>query len=123
MSDNFNFPASRVAIVLVNWNGWRECIECIDSVLGQAHPSFHLFVVDNDSADRSVEHITAWCASPEADANWRRQPGVGRYTDAAAGTPVAARVLDSADHGLALPKDDGRLWFVRSRGNLGFAGR
>lgn len=122
MSDNFNFPAIRVAIVLVNWNGWRECIECIDSVLAQAHPNFHLFVVDNDSADRSVEHIGAWCASPEADANWRRQPGVGRYTDAAAGTPVAVRVLDSADHGLALPKEDGRLWLIRSGRNLGFAG-
>jgi GT2 family glycosyltransferase len=122
MSDNLNFPAIRVAIVLVNWNGWRECIECIDSVLGQAHPNFRLFVVDNDSADRSIEHIAAWCAAPEADADWRRQANVGRYTDAAARTPVAIRVLDKADHALALPKDESRLWLIRSGGNLGFAG-
>lgn len=122
MSDILNFPAVRVAIVLVNWNGWRECVECIDSVLGQYHQNFHLIVVDNDSADRSVEHIAAWCASPEADANWRRQPGVGRYTDDSAGTPVAVRVLESADHGSALAEGDGRLWLIRSGGNLGFAG-
>jgi GT2 family glycosyltransferase len=122
MSDILNFPAVRVAIVLVNWNGWRECIECIDSVLGQAHPNFHLIVVDNDSTDRSVEHIAAWCASPKADATWRRQPGVARYTDDAARNPVAARVLENADQGLALPKDDSRLWLIPSGGNLGFAG-
>jgi GT2 family glycosyltransferase len=122
MSDNFNFSAVRVAIVLVNWKGWRECIECVDSLLGQAHPNFHIFIVDNDSADRSVEHIAAWCASPVAYANWRRHRGVARYTDVAAGTPVAARVLDSANHGLAPPADDSRLWLIRSGGNLGFAG-
>jgi GT2 family glycosyltransferase len=106
MSDNFNFPAIRVAIVLVNWNGWRECIECIDSLLAQAHPNFHIFIVDNDSADGSLEHIAAWCAAPEADPNWRRHPGVGRYTDDAAGIAV----------------DDSRLSLIRSGGNLGFAG-
>jgi GT2 family glycosyltransferase len=122
MSDILNFPAVRVAIVLVNWNGWRECIECIDSVLGQAHPNFHLIVVDNDSADHSVDHIAAWCASPEADATWRRQSGVARYTDNAARTPVAVRILENADQGSALPEDESRLWLIRSGGNLGFAG-
>jgi len=106
MSDILNFPTIRVAIVLVNWNGWRECIECIDSVLGQAHPNFQLIVVDNDSADRSVEHIAAWCASPEADAKWRRHAGVVRYSDDAARTPV----------------DESRVRLLRSGGNLGFAG-
>src|ERR1700737_492524 len=37
VSNSPGLTQSRVAIVLVNWNGWRECIECIDSLLPQNH--------------------------------------------------------------------------------------
>jgi GT2 family glycosyltransferase len=117
-------PASaqaRIAIVLVNWNGWRECIECIDSVLAQAHPNFHLFVVDNDSQDLSIERIIAWCSAPEADPGWRRQSGVDRYTDRSPHAGVPHRVVEHVDH--ALPIMDGcTVTLIRSGGNLGFAG-
>src|SRR5271154_3210917 len=97
MSNPAIFPATRVAIVLVNWNGWRECIECIDSVLAQAHENFHIFVVDNDSQDSSLEHIAAWCASPETDPRWRRQPGVARYTERAVHGALPIRVVGRID--------------------------
>jgi GT2 family glycosyltransferase len=118
-------PASaqaRVAIVLVNWNGWRECIECIDSVLAQGHVNFHLFVVDNDSQDLSMERIIAWCSAPEADPGWRRQAGVDRYTDRSPRTGVPHRILDRIYQ--ALPSSVGgcTVTLIRSVGNLGFAG-
>jgi hypothetical protein len=69
---------ARVAIVLVNWNGWQECVECMDSLLVQAHQDFHIVIVDNDSQDLSIERIIAWCGSPTSDQRWRRQEGVGR---------------------------------------------
>jgi GT2 family glycosyltransferase len=110
-----------VAIVLVNWNGWRECIECIDSVLAQTHQSFHLFIVDNDSQDHSMERIAAWCTAPAADPAWRRQAGVDRYTDRSPGAAVPYRVVDRVD--VMAPIAAGcRVTLVRSGGNLGFAG-
>ena len=121
MSDSAILPAIRVAIVLVNWNGWRDCIECIDSLLAQAHRNFHIFVVDNDSHDGSVEHIAAWCASPEADAAWRRHAGVERHTDQAAHPGVPIRVKDPGDSHLP-PGEGCLLTLIRSGGNLGFAG-
>jgi len=122
MSDLTEVAQARVAIVLVNWNGWRDCIECIDSVLVQAQRNFHIFIVDNDSRDGSIDRIAAWCAAPEADPNWRRQHGVDRYTDQPVRSGVQYRVVDRSDRGVP-PADDGcRVTLIRSGGNLGFAG-
>jgi GT2 family glycosyltransferase len=112
----------RVAIVLVNWNGWRECIECIDTVLAQSHQNFHIFVVDNDSQDQSVERIIAWCSAPEAKAEWRRLPGVARYTDQSPCNKVPHREVSNVVHPMAPTPEDCLVTLVRSGGNLGFAG-
>src|ERR1700730_9872092 len=122
MSDLTEVIQARVALVLVNWNGWRDCIECIDSVLVQAHRNFHVFIVDNDSRDGSIDQIVAWCAAPEADPNWHRQLGVARYTDQPVRSSVPCRVVDRSEKGV-LPADNGcRVTLIRSGGNLGFAG-
>src|SRR5260221_13926992 len=116
-------PASaRVAIVLVNWNGWRECIECMDSVLAQAHRNFHLFIVDNASQDLSVERIIEWCSAPRAHVEWRRQAGVDRYTDRSPGISVLHRLANRVDHALQPSVDGCEVTLIRSGGNLGFAG-
>jgi GT2 family glycosyltransferase len=113
---------SPVAIVLVNWNGWKECIECMDTLLVQLHQDFHIFIVDNDSQDLSIERIIAWCGSPTSDQNWRRQEGVGRYTDLAQRAPITYRLIErTADTPAPIPEGC-KLTLVRSGGNLGFAG-
>jgi GT2 family glycosyltransferase len=111
-----------VAVVLVNWNGWQECIECINSVLAQAHPNFHLFIVDNDSHDLSIERIAAWCSAPAADPGWRYAPGVDRHTDRIPGAAVSYRVVENLDDNLPPLVDGCRVTLIRSGGNLGFAG-
>jgi len=69
-----------------------------------------------------VERIAAWCAKPEADATWRKQPGVDRYTDQAIPGSVPHRIVDRADRGLPTQGADCNLTLIRSGGNLGFAG-
>jgi GT2 family glycosyltransferase len=113
---------SRVAILLVNWNGWRECIECIDSVLAQVHRNFHLFIVDNHSQDGSIEQMAEWCSAPEAHPEWRRHTGVDRYTDQPLRSGVPIRVVGRCDEGLPAAENGCRVTLVRSGGNLGFAG-
>ena len=55
----------RIAIVLVNWNGWRDTVECLSSVLASdAADRADIYVVDNDSSDASVERILHWCERP-----------------------------------------------------------
>ncbi len=46
-----------VYIILVNWNGKDVTIECLDSLRRIEYPAFTIVVVDNASADGSVEAI------------------------------------------------------------------
>lgn len=111
-----------VALVMVSWNSWRHTIECLDSVFGQAWPGFHVFIVDNASADGSVEQIAAWCAQPRAEASWVRHEGVARSTHRAEPAPIGTRVLDRPE-GLVPPAPPGcRVTLIHSGGNLGYAG-
>ena len=120
-SDSKIISQTRVAVIIVNWNGWPECIECLDSLFGQDHTNLHVFVVDNQSHDRSVDHIATWCDSPAANPKWRRHPGIIRFTDGSNGKPLPKRIVDRAD-GQQSPESGCQLTLVRSGGNLGFAG-
>jgi len=46
-----------VAIVLLNWNGWRDTLECLASLQRLDYPNSRVVVVDNGSADDSVARI------------------------------------------------------------------
>jgi GT2 family glycosyltransferase len=50
----------KVNIIILNWNGWRDTIECLESIFRLNYPNFRVIVCDNDSTDKSVENIKAW---------------------------------------------------------------
>ena len=50
----------RVHIVLLNWNGWRDTIECLESLLGLNYDNYQILVCDNASTDDSIEKILSW---------------------------------------------------------------
>jgi GT2 family glycosyltransferase len=56
---------SRVEIVVLNWNGWKDTIACLSSLLKQDYPNFNIVVVDNDSSDESTEKIAQSMPSVE----------------------------------------------------------
>jgi GT2 family glycosyltransferase len=43
--------------VVVNWNGWRDTLSCLESLERQEYPALRIVVVDNGSTDDSVERI------------------------------------------------------------------
>ncbi len=47
----------RVAIVVLNWNGWEDTKECLESLREVTYPSMEVYVVDNGSIDGSPEKI------------------------------------------------------------------
>jgi GT2 family glycosyltransferase len=47
----------RVAVVILNWNGWRDTLECLDSVARLDWVDLQIIVVDNASQDDSVARI------------------------------------------------------------------
>lgn len=46
-----------IAIVLVNWNSYRDTLECVDSIKESTHKNLRIIVVDNGSVDGSVEQL------------------------------------------------------------------
>jgi len=112
-----------VAVILVNWKGWADTIECLESVLRSDWPAYRVIVCDNGSPDRSLEHIEAWAAG-------RLDVAVtaGHPLRALSSPPLPKPIPhvcydraaaesggDASDHTL-------RLALVQTGRNLGFAG-
>ena len=50
-----NYP--KVVIIILNYNGWKDTIECLESVLRNDYPNYQVIVVDNGSQDNSMKYI------------------------------------------------------------------
>ncbi|MEW5739585.1 MAG: glycosyltransferase family 2 protein [Myxococcota bacterium] len=51
----------RVAVILLNWNGWRDTVAAVESVERQRVPASWIVVVDNASTDGSEAELRARC--------------------------------------------------------------
>jgi len=109
-----------VAIVLLNWNGWCDTVECLESVFQCTGVSFRVVVCDNGSHDSSLEHIAAWAnGSLVAPVPFSFVVG----SNHAVPKPVSTVLYDrqTAELGGA-PTERAPLVLIQTGGNLGFAG-
>lgn len=54
-----NYP--KVSIIILNWNGWKDAIECLESLYQITYPNYEVIVVDNGSEDDSIQKIKEYC--------------------------------------------------------------
>ncbi|GAB3749934.1 glycosyltransferase family 2 protein [Spirosoma pomorum] len=52
--------SSKVYIIVLNYNGWKDTVECIESLLLLNYIDFQIVVVDNCSNDDSLINIETW---------------------------------------------------------------
>lgn len=95
---------SRIYIIIVNWNGWKDTIECLKSLLLLEYPDFRIVVCDNGSQDDSITKLREWAKQNiESDLlDWQEL----NRTD--------------AENGNSNP--DAFFTLVKNRENLGFGG-
>jgi len=51
---------SKVYIIILNYNGWKDTIECLESVLKNDYKNYQIIVVDNNSPNNSMDYIINW---------------------------------------------------------------
>ena len=51
---------NKVYIIILNFNGWQDTIECLESVLKSDYGNYQVIVVDNDSPNNSMDYIINW---------------------------------------------------------------
>jgi GT2 family glycosyltransferase len=90
----------KVGIVVLNWNRWRDTIDCIESVRQLDYRNYCLYVVDNASADGSEQKLRDWDAGLRiiqsgANLGWAGGCNVG----------IRAALADGCDHVYMLNND------------------
>jgi len=50
-----------VAIVILNWNGWEDTMECLESLYQINYSNYKVVLVDNNSSDESILKIRDYC--------------------------------------------------------------
>ncbi len=55
----------KVTIVIINWNGWEDTIECLESLYRIDYPNYEIIIVDNHSHDDSVKKIKDYSKGKE----------------------------------------------------------
>ncbi len=112
-----------VSIIILNWNGWKDTIECLETVLKSSYPAYHIILVDNCSADDSVKNIIKWAAGeqpwhissnfPELVFPEQSKPiPMYRYT-----IPGSGITEESSEENL----QHGTILLVENQQNIGFA--
>ncbi|MFC2166811.1 glycosyltransferase family 2 protein [Acidobacteriota bacterium] len=99
---------NKVAILILNWNGWQDTLECLESVRLLSYPNYQIIVLDNGSTDDSIEKIKAWC---------RGSVHCVEYDTKTA--EIGGRFIDEAKLNESPPNK--RLVLIQSQKNLGFA--
>ena len=51
---------NKVYIIILNYNGWQDTVECLESVLKSDYESYQIIVVDNNSSDNSMAYLIKW---------------------------------------------------------------
>jgi GT2 family glycosyltransferase len=74
----------RIAIIVLNWNNWRDTLDCLESLRRISYPNCRMIIVDNGSPDGSLDKIRA-------------------YYEAASGVGMISIVLHHQENHLAEP--------------------
>jgi len=93
----------KVAIIILNWNGWQDTIECLESVSNLIYPNYEVIVLDNGSTDDSIAQIISWLM---------RCCEVQTSIDLQDTLPLGINIVFRA----------GKITLIHSQENLGFAG-
>lgn len=113
----------RVYVLIVNWNGWRDTIECLESVFSLDYSELRVIVCDNGSDDDSVARIIDWAKGQLPVTFPNRNSLFPSNGFSLVPKPISFHVMEKeeAEQGGDFTHDPD-LILIRTGANLGFAG-
>lgn len=109
----------KVYVVILNWNGWGDTIECLESVFRLNYQNYTVIVCDNDSSDNSFERIKAWAeGSLDVWSNTNNSLRSASYPPVDKPIPFMDLEISSVDE---IVKHEIPLVLIKNSSNLGFA--
>ena len=113
----------KVYIIIVNWNGWKDTIECLESVFRNDYPSYQVIVCDNGSQDDSLENIKRWATGKLENEVLPSNP-LYSLSFPPVRKPISfiEYTREEVDAVRNLNPTDARLILIQNAANLGFAG-
>ena len=112
----------RCYVLLVNWNGWQDTLECLESLFRLDYRDYRVIVCDNGSSDGSLEQIRSW-----ADGSKTQVPSTSNSPLGPSAEAVSRRIpylqynRHQIEQGDFCPRDE-QLILIDNQANLGFAG-
>ena len=111
--------ADKTYVVILNWNGWRDTLACLDTVLGSQDAPLRVVVCDNGSTDGSLGKIIDWAEGRRAP-DTPGHPRLARLLSGRAGVPLQLVTRREVESGTAAAASQ-PLVIVDNDANLGFA--
>lgn len=108
---------SKIAVIILNWNGYKDTLCCLDSLYAALQDNSQIIICDNASDDGSAEKIRTWCELKCKDPGFRGKPVFSE---------IASPYLHEANRAAATVKVEHdwsnlSLVLIHTGANLGFA--
>ena len=111
-----------ISIIILNWNGWEDTLECLESLFRINYDNYKVIIIDNGSNDDSIDKIRDYCKgnikinSAFIDDNISNKPiELIEYTK-----EEAIHGIDKEKGSWKVPSDK-KLILIKNANNLGFA--
>lgn len=110
----------KISIIILNWNGWKDTLECLESVYQINYPNYNVVLVDNDSKDGSIERIHEYC-----DGKLKVKSAFFEYKKDNKPIKIIEYFQNNLDPQISLKDHDNsnlnELILIKNNENLGFA--
>lgn len=108
--------------VVLNWNGWLDTIECLESLLRSDYPNHQIVVCDNGSQDHSIERLIEW-ADGLLEVKIHEKADGRSWSYVPVAKPISFVLYNSVEEAFAIPSiSETPIVFIRNGSNLGYAG-
>ena len=108
----------KVYILVLNYNGWKDTIECVESLFKLDYSNVHIVIIDNASSDSSLAHIKDWAAGKHIIST--NNPYYKKYTEPFINKPFPYHFVSVENPG-TVDTNQIKLSIIESKTNNGYA--